>query len=219
LRLGTRQEEVKKVGREVVDGRARAGRRVEGARAQASGAFEVFHEARVDRAGQVGDVGDALPDELGTRLANQRQHSRVAARVVSTAHEDQAHSAAPGRLIELALGGRDPRRVGRAVVVAEETQVDVRLGDFLQVYVVSAAVRGGQILEEKDVEEAPQEGVAKYEVTHRPTLGDKLPLHAADEDPLGHMALSIVRSRAGCAPPYPISQAKERAAKKSRLIR
>jgi hypothetical protein len=87
-----------------------------------------------------------------------------------------------GGPVELPFRGRNSLRILEAVVGAEEPHVERAAVHLVQVHRVGPGVGGGEVLEQKDREEAAQQRIALDERLHGAALLGQLLLHAADEN-------------------------------------
>lgn len=89
----------------------------------------------------------------------------------------------PGCVIEFAFGRRDAALILKAVLVAEDTQVDVAALYLVEVHLIRAAVAGRQFLEQENLgNEAAQDGIAEQESLQVQPLLCKFFLHTTDEN-------------------------------------
>ena len=119
-------------------------------------------------------------------FADEGTHLRVTTMVVGTFHIDETRFALGGGLVEFAFGRRKAGGVFVAVFLAKQPDVNGTAPDFVEINFVGAAVGGGQILEQENVKEPPEQRVAANEITNCPALLRQFFLHAADEDAFAH---------------------------------
>ena len=162
--------------------RARAGRGVERPGSQAARAFQLIDQAGVNGGHQLGCAGNPATNELPAGALDQLLHLRVPGSGLVLYRVDQSHLVEPGRLVELPLRRRYARGTLPTVAAGEEPKVDVGPAHLGEVDLVRPLVAGRQLLEEEDVEEAPQQGVVANEIGQRTAFGRQLLLHAAHED-------------------------------------
>jgi hypothetical protein len=70
--------------------------------------------------------------------------------------------------------------------LTEQADVNRASANFVKVNIIRAAVGGGQILEQENVKEPPEQRVAANEITDCPAFLRQFLLHAADEDAVAH---------------------------------
>ena len=87
-------------------------------------------------------------------------------------------------MVELVLSRRDTVLILKAVLVAEDTQVDVAAFHLVEIHLIRAAVACRQFLEQENLgNKAAQYGIAEQEGLQVQPLLCKFLLHAADENP------------------------------------
>ena len=70
-------------------------------------------------------------------------------------------------MVEFTLGRGNPFGVLTTVFLTKQTDIDIATLDFFQVQVVRTTVRCWNVLEQKQIEESPKQGVAAEEVAER----------------------------------------------------
>ena len=71
-----------------------------------------------------------------------------------------------GGLVELAFGGRKAGGIFVAVFLTEQADVNRATANFVKINIIRPAVGGGQILEQENVEEPPEQRIAANEIAN-----------------------------------------------------
>ena len=146
------------------------------------GGFQVLHQGRIQFRQQVFGRVEALADQPGLSLDDQRLHFRMSGAGLCPLHEDQTLLRERGRIIKLTLRRRNPFLVLTSIIAAEQPYVDLTTFHFVQIERVRTTVLGGNVLEQKHFEEPTHQRIAPQIVAQHRSLLRELRLHATDED-------------------------------------
>ena len=164
-------------------------RRVKGAGAQASGPFQMIDQAGVEGV----NVVEAAADQLRARPKDERAHFGMATMVVLAFHIDETRLTQSCGLIELVFGGRQASSVFMPVFLTEQPDVNGAPTDFVEIDLIGATVRGGQVFKQEHVKESAEQGITANVITNGPAFFRQLLLHTADENALVHSVLILSR--------------------------
>ena len=96
---------------------------------------------------------------MGTCLADQFAHFGMTCLIVRSLDEDQARLAFGGRKVELPLSGGYPFGILCSIFISEKPDVYITLLDLLKIHIVSLAITGRDVLEEKHFEVSSEQCV------------------------------------------------------------
>lgn len=127
---------------------------------EVAGGFEMIDETGVNVGQKVGGFLETAAHELATDLADEGLHLRMLGIIRHAFDEDQAGFSEPGGLVVFEVSGRQAVPAFPAVVVTEETEVEITVPDFIEIDGVGATVGGRDIaFEEESLEETPQQRI------------------------------------------------------------
>ena len=170
------------VGRQIRHGGIQTGGSIPRATADELLGGQVIHEAGIERGDKFGDIAKAAADELRPSLPDERGHLRLAESIIGTFDKNKALFSSGRGSVELALCGGEAGGIRRAVVVAEDADIDGAAIHFGEINIVGVAVGGGQVFEKKDFKKAAQEHIALDEELHGPPFGSQFLLDAGEEE-------------------------------------
>ena len=143
---------------------------------------EVVRKALANSTGELWKVREAPADELASGLSDKGQHLRMAGFVVGALDVDKAGFTGGCGRVELAFGWGKPLGILRAVFVTQEADVDRGPLHFVEIDLVSATIRGGQVFKEEDLEETAEQSVAKDVILEGAAFGGQFLLDRANEN-------------------------------------
>ena len=174
---------------QVRDRRLRARCAVERPGADQLPILKVLHQRGIHRRHQFLRGGEPAADQVAARPPDQGLHFGMFRLVIGALHENKAQLVLACGRFKLPLGGGNPLRVLEAVVVAEQANVNVAKPHLFEIHLIGTAVGGGDLLEEKRLEEPAHQGVTTHIVAQSRSFLGELFLHAADEDSHGRPVL------------------------------
>ena len=145
--------------------------------------LEDSNQAGVNRGDKVLGGLKAPPDKAQIGFADEALHLEMFRVVGGPFDKDQSHFAEAGGLVEFEMRGGKSVLIFQSVFIAEETEIEVAVPDFIEIDGFGSPVGCGDIaLEEEGLEEAAQQRIARKIFGQGLTLGGEFLLHAADEN-------------------------------------
>ena len=145
--------------------------------------LEDSNQAGVNRGDKVLGGLKASPDKAQIGFADEAPHFGMFRVVRGPFDKDQSHFAEAGGLVEFEMRGGKSVLIFQSVFIAEETEIEVAVPDFIEIDGFGSPVGCGDIaLEEEGLEEAAQQRIAGKIFGQGLTLGCEFLLHAADEN-------------------------------------
>ena len=145
---------------------------------------EIINQRCINGRPEHRQIVEATADQFISRTTNQFPHLRMFSSVLRPLDVNQSWHTQFGRQIELALHRREPLLIFPAVLVSQQTEINIAVSDLPQVDIVSPSVGGRQSLEQEHIKELFQQRVSPQVLAQAGPLGRKLLLHAADKNTL-----------------------------------
>ena len=145
---------------------------------------EIINQRCINGRPEHRQIVEATADQFISRTTNQFPHLRMFSSVLRPLDVNQSWNTQFGRQIELALHRREPLLIFPAVLVSQQTEINIAVGDLPQIDIVSPSVGSWQSLEQEHIKELFQQRVSTQVLAQAGPLGRKLLLHAADKNTL-----------------------------------
>jgi hypothetical protein len=136
--------------------------------------------ALLPSSGQVWYVRKTAADELVAGLEDELHHFRMPRLVVCTLYEDESWLAIGGCLVKFEFGRGNAVNAFESVFITEKTHIDITPAGFMQINRIGPSVLCGQVFEQKDLKEPPEQRIVLNELFDGPPLRLEFLLDAAE---------------------------------------
>ena len=145
--------------------------------------FKLVDEAGVNSSAQFGRILEAAAHKLAAGITDESLHFRLFGFVRHSLDKNQAWPAQSGGFLEFAMSRREAIGCFPAIFVAQDSKVEIALGDLFEIDRIGSPVSGRDVpFEDEGFEKLAQQRIIRNELAEDGAFLLELLLNAADED-------------------------------------